>query len=691
MDVDIIQIDEDNRNVLSELFVNENKIDNYDLTRYCNCLIRIGSNEILFKVYVRCWKKKENVLRLNDHTYCTVSPSITGTIEKKLRIVKERRDDIDLIILIELISSNVEFLKEVDGNKVEFEEAIRCRLNHRVLTTSMCCRLFDDNGYCKMKLIVDGNDAGKDAFYLVGNRTKIILKQLIYDGLVHEHYGISSKKHVNIKTNEEIEDFIRKKIFLKFQNNYSIIFLELKNDKKKFFIELSKFQMEIMILKKDYLSNVQKIIDLFSILLKLNKGNNKLICFLFNLNDFFECCQNLRKSSTDDDIRFIIKSIFDRLLSLIRENHRLRLIVYKEELIENEKFEKCLPKCKWISVPENHEISVDNDENYLRFFSGNEKEYISQFSSISLTMKRLMQRKQDNRSLIAPKLPSYLERKREDFQINEKCFNKDLLRILHQFTAPHRNKELFEKFNMELPNGFLINGRSGTGKTSFVNYLIQQLKSTYTFFNVTAADLYSSFVGQSERKLRKMFQDARLHSPSVIFIDEIDGIFGKRTNENQSTTAVQQRLITTLLTELDGIGVSLMEMQMINNQQIYHLSSKQINQSIIFIAATNRLSAIDRALLRPGRIDRIINVEMPTEIERKHFFEHQLSINKISLTSTQLQHLIDQTNNWSFADLKWLLTETVLFTIKNRIDKNVDLESDWIPSDNLFLFLRQRT
>ena len=120
---------------------------------------------------------------------------------------------------------------------------------------------------------------------------------------------------------------------------------------------------------------------------------------------------------------------------------------------------------------------------------------------------------------------------------------------------PLKYPELYKKLNVKRPKGVLVHGPPGCGKTTLVRAMASM--SGATFFSVSSASIYSPYVGDSEKSLSQVFQKARLAAPAVLFIDEIDGMVTNRDdNEGCSSSGVQERVLSVLLNEMDGIGSS---------------------------------------------------------------------------------------------------------------------------------------
>ncbi|PSP27118.1 peptidase, partial [Halobacteriales archaeon QH_2_65_14] len=166
-----------------------------------------------------------------------------------------------------------------------------------------------------------------------------------------------------------------------------------------------------------------------------------------------------------------------------------------------------------------------------------------------------------------------------DDQIREVC---------EAVEQPLIDPEQFDAVGIEPPSGVLLHGPPGTGKTMLARAVANQTDAT--FIKMAGSELVQKFIGEGARLVRDLFELASEHEPSVIFIDEIDAIAAKRTESKTSGDAEVQRTMMQLLSEMDGF---------------------EDRGDIRIIAATNRFDMLDRAILRPGRFDRLIEVPKP--------------------------------------------------------------------------------
>src|SRR4051794_1530959 len=220
---------------------------------------------------------------------------------------------------------------------------------------------------------------------------------------------------------------------------------------------------------------------------------------------------------------------------------------------------------------------------------------------------------------------------------------------------PLRHPELFQRLGVDPPKGVLLHGPPGTGKTLLAKAVANE--SAAKFFTIAGPEIMGSAYGESERRLREVFEQAHEAAPSIIFIDEIDSIAPKRS---QVTGEAEKRLVAQLLTLLDGM---------------------EPRQNTVVIAATNRPEAIDEALRRPGRFDREIIVGVPDEPGRREI----LGIHARGMPLAQEVNLDDlsrRTYGFVGADLAALTREAALEAVR-RIMPQLNLSEDTIPNEVL--------
>ena len=211
-----------------------------------------------------------------------------------------------------------------------------------------------------------------------------------------------------------------------------------------------------------------------------------------------------------------------------------------------------------------------------------------------------------------------------------------------------KNPEKYTSLGGKIPKGALLVGSPGTGKTLLAKAVAGEAK--VPFFSLSGSDFVEMFVGVGASRVRDLFKQAKDKSPAIIFIDEIDAI-GRARGKNNFTGSNDERenTLNQLLTEMDGFGT---------------------NTNVIVLAATNRADILDKALMRAGRFDRQIYVDLPDLRERKEIFEVHLRPIKTSET-LDLDFLAKQTPGFSGADIANVCNEAALIAARNG-KKSVD-------------------
>ncbi|CCW69870.1 unnamed protein product [Phytomonas sp. Hart1] len=207
---------------------------------------------------------------------------------------------------------------------------------------------------------------------------------------------------------------------------------------------------------------------------------------------------------------------------------------------------------------------------------------------------------------------------------------------------PVKHPELLEALGIAQPKGVLLYGPPGTGKTLLARAVSHHTECT--FIRVSGAELVQKYIGEGARMVRELFLMAREHSPSIIFMDEIDSIGSTRMEAGPLGDSEVQRTMLELLNQLDGF---------------------ESTQNIKVIMATNRIDILDEALLRPGRIDRKIAFPPPDEAARLEIL--RIHSRKMNLTrSINLKVIAEKTPNCSGAEIKAVCTEAGMFALRER-------------------------
>jgi transitional endoplasmic reticulum ATPase len=232
---------------------------------------------------------------------------------------------------------------------------------------------------------------------------------------------------------------------------------------------------------------------------------------------------------------------------------------------------------------------------------------------------------------------------------------EELQRVREMIELPLRHPEVFDRLGIEPPKGVLLHGPPGTGKTLIAKAVANE--SGANFISIAGPEIMSKWYGESEARLREIFEQAEKNAPSIVFIDEIDAIAPKR---EEVTGEVERRVVATLCTALDGL---------------------KARGKVIVIGATNRPNALDPAIRRPGRFDREIEIGVPDRDGRKEIL--QIHTRGMPLAKdVSLDHYANVTHGFVGADLEALAKEAAMSALR-RILPQIKLEEKIIPPEVL--------
>ncbi|XP_041365342.1 spermatogenesis-associated protein 5-like protein 1 [Gigantopelta aegis] len=247
------------------------------------------------------------------------------------------------------------------------------------------------------------------------------------------------------------------------------------------------------------------------------------------------------------------------------------------------------------------------------------------------------------------------------------------IKIKQAVEWPMLHPEAFRRMGLPRTKGVLLYGPPGCCKTTLVRAAATAIRSS--FVALSGAQLYSPFVGDSERMIAEVFQKARALSPSILFLDEIDSIVGKRS-ESGSHRGVQERVLSALLNEMDGIGIRLddktdsVRERELEGSSHTKTSTQELHtvdeNKVLVVAATNRPDLVDDAILRPGRIDRIIYIPPPDQQTRMEILK--VHTKKMPVEDVNLEDLAKDTEFYTGADLENLCKEAGMCALSENFD-----------------------
>lgn len=317
-------------------------------------------------------------------------------------------------------------------------------------------------------------------------------------------------------------------------------------------------------------------------------------------------------------------------------------------------------------MPKTEEVSLDELANLTHGYTGADLSSLTKEAAMK-TLRRILPELDLEQEFIPPKILDNLKVTRPDFMNALREIQPSALRevfveipnvkwsdigglenvkreLKEAVELPLKQPEVFTKMGIRPVKGIVLVGLPGTGKTMFAKAVATE--SEANFISIKGPEVFSKWVGESEKAVRELFRKARMAAPCIIFIDEIDAIAGKRHGgENDSNTG--ERVVNTLLTEMDGL-----------------LNMK----NVMVLAATNRPELIDRALLRSGRFDRVLEIPVPDEKARAEIFKvhtHKMPLEK----GVDLKALAKATDGYTGADIEGVCREAGMEAIRHKVNK----------------------
>jgi proteasome regulatory subunit len=220
---------------------------------------------------------------------------------------------------------------------------------------------------------------------------------------------------------------------------------------------------------------------------------------------------------------------------------------------------------------------------------------------------------------------------------------EEIREIKEVIELPLKKPKLFEKVGIKPPKGVLLYGPPGTGKTLLAKAVAHSTDAT--FIEVVGSELVQKFIGEGAKLVNSIFELARKRSPAIVFIDEIDALAATRMDTGTSGEREVNRTFMQLLAELDGFK---------------HLDNVKI------IGATNRIDVLDSAIIRPGRLDRLIEINLPEEEGRHEIMK--VHTNKMNLREVKLKDLAFEMEGFSGAEIQAVCTEAGYCAIREKRD-----------------------
>ncbi|MFX1356028.1 MAG: CDC48 family AAA ATPase [Promethearchaeota archaeon] len=361
----------------------------------------------------------------------------------------------------------------------------------------------------------------------------------------------------------------------------------------------------------------------------------------------------------------------DNGLGIIRIDSRLRKNTGTsiDDTIEIRKV-KALPAQSIVLAPASVKIRANpRFETFVKRKLNNYPVTIDDYIFISIGISReitfkVISLKPNGVSIIKPDTNLHIsehvtedEEKSGDYVTYEEVggLDREIQRVREMVELPLRHPSLFKRLGIDPPKGVLLRGPPGCGKTLLARAVANE--SEAHFISINGPEIMSKFYGESEKKLRKLFDEAEEKSPSIIFIDELDAIAPKRETV---TGEVERRVVAQLLALMDGL----------------HGRGR-----VIVIGATNRPNSLDEALRRPGRFDREIEIKVPNEKGRREIF--QIHTRNMPLDKKiSLKEFANITHGFVGADISAVCREAAMSALRRYLPQ-IDLESEIIDPELL--------
>ncbi len=288
-----------------------------------------------------------------------------------------------------------------------------------------------------------------------------------------------------------------------------------------------------------------------------------------------------------------------------------------------------------IRLPNGNEFLVDSAEGVGKVCIGDT--VLAEQKNLTVVKKIIQSRRFDADKFVIVEKPSLSWEQVGGLKEQE----RDIKEVIE---LPLLKPELFRKVGIEPPKGILLHGPPGTGKTLLAKAVAASTKST--FIEVVGSELVQKFIGEGAKLVKEIFQLARDKAPSIIFIDEMDAIAAVRMDIGTSGEREVQRTFMQLLAEIDGF---------------------EPLASVKIIGCTNRKDILDPAIIRPGRLDRLIHVPLPNVEARQEIFK--IHTRNMSLGKLNVEKLIKSLDGFSGAEIKAVATEAGYFAIRDNRTK----------------------